>query len=161
MKQIVTTEELQDFIGYEFKHPEILEEALTRRASANENPLEKEKFMDPLATLGDAVLATIVVLQLYEKGNRTKGKLTQEKIDQITRKKTHAFAKKHHLQQYVHWGKGESKQTECMESVKALDTVTEALIGAIFLDAQKSGINGLKIVQEFLERKNFFDKYSA
>ena len=39
----------------------ILAEALTRRASASEKRGEKEKFMGPRATLGDAVPATIVV----------------------------------------------------------------------------------------------------
>lgn len=99
-------EKLQGAIKYKFRYPEILVEALTRRASANEKTEDKEKFMDPLATLGDAILDAIVVLRLYEKGNRSKGKITQEKIDQVGRKKTQAFAKKLNLQEYVDWGEG-------------------------------------------------------
>jgi hypothetical protein len=152
--------ELENLIGYIFRNKKILAEATTRRAHLNENPSQDEVCMDPLATLGDAVLDTIVVFQLYEEGYRDKGKLTQNKIDQVKREKTQAFAKKLNLHEFVQWGKGERKQQHSMMSVKALDTVTEALIGAIFLDAQNSGENGLKIVQNFLEAKKFFEKNS-
>ena len=49
--------DLQNKIRYTFHYPEILKEAQTRRAFHNENP--ETEFMDPLATLGDAVLDTI------------------------------------------------------------------------------------------------------
>jgi hypothetical protein len=152
--------EQEKLIGYTFRNKKILAEATTRRAYINENPSQDEECMDPLATLGDSVLDTIVVLQLYEEGYRNKGELTQNKIDQVKREKTQAFAKKLRLHDFVLWGKGELKQKESMMSVKALDAVTEALIGAIFLDAQKSGENGLKTVQKFLEEKNFFENKS-
>jgi hypothetical protein len=84
--------EFERFIEYTFRNKKILAEATTRRAFLNENPAQDE-CMDPLATLGDAVLDTIVVLQLYEEGERTKGALTQNKIDQVKRLKTQAFAK--------------------------------------------------------------------
>jgi ribonuclease-3 len=116
--------------------------------------------MDPLATLGDAVLDTVVVLKLYREGIRSKGKITQTKIGQVRHERTRAFAEKHGLGTYILWGKGEEKQMDAVKKGKAYDAVTEALIGAIFLDAQESGKNGLKIVQEFLEEKNFFGKNS-
>jgi ribonuclease-3 len=157
MMPIATTEELQEFVDYKFKYPEILEEARTRNAYKNENPCRTKECMDPLATLGDAILDTIAVYRIYEEGERRKGKLTENKILNIKRKKTRTFAEKMKLGKYIRWGKGEDQDEVWNKGDRALDTVTEALIGAIFLDAQKSGENGLKIVQNFLETKNFFD----
>jgi ribonuclease-3 len=160
MTPIATAEELQKFIGYPFKDPEILEEARTRKAYRNENPSRTKECMDPLATLGDAILDAIVIFNLYEEGERRKGKLTENKIHNTKRKRTRAFAEKNDLGKYIQWGKGEGQDEIWNKGDTALDTVTEALIGAIFLDAQKSGENGLETVQKFLEAKNFFEKDS-
>ena len=149
--------DLQDLIKYYFASPDILEEALTRRASRSDLQLSLHENMDPLATLGDAVLDVVVVHRLYEKGIREKGKLTELKSNQTNREKTLAFAKKHQLQKYVHWGKGEDKNEVSTKGLKALDTVTEALIGAVYLDAHKRGCNGMIVVKEMLERMDFFD----
>jgi len=160
MTQIATAEELQEFIDYEFKFPEILEEARTRKAYRNENSSRTKECMDPLATLGDAILDAIVICKLYEKGERRKGKLTENKIHNTKRKRTRAFAEKIELGKYIQWGKGEDQDEIWNKGDRALDTVTEALIGAIFLDAHKSGKNGLKTVQKFLEEKKFFENNS-
>jgi ribonuclease-3 len=156
MTQIATAEKLQEFIGYIFEDPEILEEARRRRAYTNEHKSDQKECMDPLATLGDAVLDTIVVLKLYREGYRSKGKITLKKIEQVKHERTRAFAEKHDLGDYILWGDGEYKQMDTIKKGKAFDAVTEALIGAIFLDAQNSGKNGLQIVQKFLEEKKFF-----
>ena len=151
--------DLQNYIGYTFHFPEILKEAQTRRAFHNENP-EREEFMDPLATLGDAVLDTIVIFRLYNEGMRDKKELSRKKELAVKREKTRAFAKRHKLGQYIHWGKGEGADEICKDSARALDTVTEALIGAVYLDAEKNGDNGMKVVRDMLERLRFFDPIS-
>jgi ribonuclease III len=158
MTQIATPEELQEFIGYEFHNPKILDEALTRKASKNDIQCQDDDCMDPLATLGDAVLDAVVIFRLYDEGERDKGKLTEIKNSHVKRERTRAFAKNSNLGRYIHWGKGEEQDEIWDKGTKALDAVTEALIGAIFLDAQKSGENGLKTVQKFLEAKKFFEK---
>jgi len=149
--------ELQSLIKYYFANPEILEKALTRRAYLSDLQLSLDENMDPLATLGDAVLDVIVVQQLYEQGENKKGKITESKINQTRGEKTQAFAKKHDLKEYVQWGKGEDKIEVSTKGAKALDTVTEALIGAVYLDAQKRGCNGTIVVKEMLEQLDFFD----
>jgi len=156
MIPIATAEELKEFIGYKFKYPEILEEACRRRAFTNEHKEENLECMDPLATLGDAVLDTVVVLKLYREGYRSKGKITLKKIEQVKHEQTRAFAEKHELGEYSLWGDGEYKQMDTIRKGKAFDAVTEALIGAIFLDAERREWNGLKTVQEFLEKRKFF-----
>jgi ribonuclease-3 len=158
MTQIRSAKDLEKFIDYEFNNPKILDEARRRKAFLNENPSQDDECMDPLATLGDAVLDTIVILQLYKEGKRTKQELTEGKILQVKRERTRAFAHDHDLHEYIQWGEGELKQKHWTQGNKALDTVTEALIGAIFLDAENRRCDGLKTVQKFLEAKNFFEK---
>jgi ribonuclease-3 len=109
MDECASPEELQELIGYQFHDLENLESALTHRAYLKENLSNNENHMDPLATLGDAILSAVVVYKLYEKGNRRKGTLTTDKIRRVNRDKTRAFAEKHKLHQYIHLGKGEIK----------------------------------------------------
>jgi len=149
--------ELQNLIKYYFANQEILEKALTRRAHLSDQQVSLDENMDPLATLGDAVLDVIVIQRIYEQGENKKGKITESKIKQTRGERTQAFAKKHDLREYVQWGKGEDKIEVSTKGAKALDTVTEALIGAVYLDAQKRGCNGLMVVREILERMDFFD----
>ena len=157
MTEISWAQDLEKLIDYKFHDPKILEKALTRRASLSDLQLSLDENMDPLATLGDAVLDVIVIQQLYEKGERKKGKITEAKISQTRGEKTQAFTIDHNLKEYVHWGKGEDKNEVSTKGLKALDTVTEALIGAVYLDAQKRGCNGMIVVKEMLERMDFFD----
>jgi len=151
-----TPEHLQNLIRYYFATPELLDKALTRRASLSDLQVCLDENMDPLATLGDAVLDVIVIQQYYEQGKNKKGEITELKIKQTRGEKTQAFAKDNHLTEYVHWGKGEDKNEVQTKGPKALDTVTEALIGAVYLDAQKRGCNGMMVVKEMLERMEFF-----
>jgi ribonuclease-3 len=153
--EIFSAADLEKLIGYTFHKKVILEEARTRGAYCNENQSEILKPMDALATLGDSVLDTVVVFQLYKPGKCTSKELTEDKIKQVKREKTAAFAKKHNLRRFILWGAGELKQNNC-DSDKALDTVTEALIGAVFYDAQTHDGNGLIVVQNLLTRMNFF-----
>jgi ribonuclease III len=149
--------ELQNLLKYYFADQGILEKALTRRALLSDRHVSLDENMDPLATLGDAVLDVIVIQQIYEQGENKKGEITKEKISQTRGERTQAFAKKHELREYVQWGKGEDKIEVSTKGAKALDTVTEALIGAVYLDAQKRGCNGTIVVREMLERLDFFD----
>jgi ribonuclease-3 len=149
--------DLQVLIKYYFANQEILEKARTRRAYLSDLQVSLDENMDPLATLGDAVLDVIVIQQIYEQGENKKGEITEAKISQTRGVRTQAFAKKHELREYVQWGKGEDQDEIWAKGDKALDTVTEALIGAVYLDAQKRGCNGTIVVKEMLERLDFFD----
>jgi len=150
-------QDLQNYLDYTSSDPAVLDQALTRRAYLNDRQLKNSKDMTPLATLGDAVLNVIVVDHFFKEGGQTKGKLTDSKICHVKRKQTRAFAERHSLQRFVLWGKTEI-QKEQWKHDKALDTVTEALIGAIYLDAQNRGMNGMTVVRDILEKKNFFQE---
>ena len=118
--------------------------------------------MDPLATLGDAILTAVVVYKSYDDGNKQdKVSLTTEKILKGNRKNTRIVAEKHQLQKYVHWGKGE-KQDECWNKGEtALDAVFEALIGGVFLDSQRKGKNGMTEVEKNARSIGIFFKSTA
>lgn len=157
MAETHSPHDLQKFLDYTFEYPEILDEALTRRAYLNDQQKKEAVDMSPLATLGDAVLNVVVIDHFFQKDVRTKGNLTDSKIRHVKRERTRAFAELHNLQKFVQWGKGEGQDGIWTKGDKALDTVTEALIGAVYLDAQKRGCNGMTIVKEMLERLDFFE----
>ena len=52
---------------------------------------------------------------------------------------------------------GEKKNEEWIKGDQALDTVFEALIGAVFLDAQEHHGNGMIIVKKILEKLGYFN----
>jgi len=157
MNKNFSPEALQHLIGYTFKNPENLKDALTRGAYLNEHPSKKEKLMDPLATVGDAILDAVVVCKLYEEGNRKKGTLTIEKSKKVKRERTRDIAERHQLQEYILWGEGEKKNKVWKAGNKVLDTVFEALVGAVFLDAQENRKNGIKSVRKILDKLIYFD----
>ena len=148
----------KEIIHYQFSHPEILRHARTRRQYyQGKRSKEKNDTMKPLATLGDAVLDLIVIKRLYKGGERDEGRLSQDKEKEVKKQKTFALAKSLHYEKYIRWGKGEKKAKTWNSGPATFDTCIEALIGAVFLDAQKSRKNGLKYAEKMLERLHFFE----
>jgi ribonuclease-3 len=154
MNENFSPEDLEKLIGYRFQNRVILDAALTRRAYVNEHPDTKE-CMDLLATVGDAILDSVAAYRLYEGGTRDPGKLTTERSEEVKRGKTRRFAEKNHLGDFVNWGKGEKQDDVGAKGTKAYDAVTEALIAAVFLDAQEHGLNGIEEVGKMLDKLNF------
>ncbi len=70
--------------------------------------------------------------------------------------KTCALAKRLNYHEYVQWGKGEKKDKIWNSGVDTYDTCIEALIGAVFLDAQKSKLNGVICAEKMLVKLHFF-----
>jgi len=158
MTEAESIQRLEDLIGYQFKDKEIIEKARTRTAYLNDRQKkDAEESMDPIATVGDAVLSCVVACKLYNEKNRTKQKITELRSEKVRRERTRDFAEKHTLGQFVNWGKGEEKLDVKAKGTKAYDSVTEALIGAVFLDAQNKGLNGIEEVGNMLDNLNFFD----
>jgi len=159
MDECNSLKDLQALIGYPFRDEKLLEAALTRTMHLNDIHDKESGFMNPLATVGDAVLGTAVVCRLYEgEGDRkTSEYLTTDRSSRVNRNKTRAAAEKIGLDGYVKWGKGERKKEIWTEGDKAFDTAFEALIGAVFLDAQERDLNGIKEVGKMLNKLNFFE----
>lgn len=159
MTDDTSIQKLQELIGYEFRDTDIIEKARTRIAFLNDQQKCDEKnSMGPLATVGDAVLSCIVAGMLYsDESCRTRQKITELRSKEVRHERTRAFAEKNHLGDFVLWGKGEKNLEIEKKGTNAGDTVTEALIGAVFLDAQDQCKNGINEVERMLERMKFFD----
>ncbi len=158
MTNAESIQKLEDLIGYQFKDKDVIEKARTRIAFLNDQQKkDEEKSMGPLATVGDAVLSCVVACKLYNEKTRTKQKITELRSKEVRRERTKAFAENNHLGEFVNWGKGEKQEDVGAKGKKAYDAVTEALIGAVFLDAQNRGLNGIKKVEKMLDKLNFFE----
>jgi ribonuclease III len=151
-----STKDLESCIGYTFHDPVILIKALHHHAPVNENFTKNENFMEPLATLGDAILGAAVGYKLYEDRIRDKGTLTEEKIRKMKHFRTRKFAEKLQVVKYIQWDLLDNEGQAWAKSTKALDLVIAALIGAVFLDAQKNGMNGMTVVRDMLEHQEYF-----
>ena len=143
-------EHLQDLIGYIFADPDLLKGALTRFKYLDDLHVPTDNNMNPLATVGDAVLDLLVLQGLYDRGGRKRGKLTDDKKKVIAKAKTRAFAERHHYFKYVQWDSSEDKDKIWEKGNETLDRCIEALIGAVYLDAQRSGKNGMVVVEDML-----------
>jgi ribonuclease III len=147
-------EDPEKTLGYTFHNPGLLKNALTYLPQANKNFTKNENFMEPLATLGDAVLGAVIGYHACEDGNREKGTLTIEKIRKIKHYTNRKFAEKLRLRQSIRFEDSEGEAWA--KSSKAAETILEALIGAVFLDAQQNGANGMDVVRDMLVRLGYF-----
>lgn len=156
MTEKFSVSNLQLIIDYKFKNPKILLQARTRRQYYQGKKSQEEKnTMEPLATLGDAVLDLIVINRLYNEGERDEGRLSQEKEKDVKKIRTFTIAKNLHYEKFVRWGKGEKKDKIWEKGPDTFDTCIEALIGAVFLDAQKNKLNGVIEAENVLNHLSF------
>ena len=140
---------LEEVIGYTFRDPALLRRALTRRARVqeDENP-DDEGHMDALATLGDAVIDTVVLESLYAAGIADKGEMSVAKMNRVNMSSLRQLAESIGLSDYVLWGKGERHQ-HVWTSGRVLAECMEALCGAVYLDG------GIVAVRNVLKRLLF------
>lgn len=148
-------EAVQKLIEYQFSNPNILEWALTRFQYLHQNQLCTDDNMDPLATVGDAVLDLIVLVRLYNNNGRDVRALSTDKECVIEKTKTRALAEKMGYEQFIRWGIGEEKDAIWKIADDTFDRCIEALIGAVYLDSQKCGRNGILVVDDMLVRLGF------
>jgi len=132
-------------LGYKFKQPELLLEAFRHASYVNEQPDSNLKDNERLEFLGDAVLDLIISHILMEVFQDAKeGDLSKYRAMVVDEAGLHQVALDLGLGDYLLLGKGE-KQSRGEEKHSILANSTEALIGALYLDA---GFNKTrKIVQ--------------
>jgi ribonuclease-3 len=138
---------LEEIIGYTFRDPDLLRRALTRRARAQEDDSpDSDRHMDVLATLGDAVIDTIVLESLYVSGISGKGDISVAKMNMVNMSSLRRLAESIGLADHVLWGEGE-RQQHVWTSGRVLAECMEALCGAVYLDG---GIDGARKVLKHL-----------
>lgn len=119
---------LQRALGYTFRDPALLEQALTHRShSANHN--ERFEF------LGDALLESIISIYLYRARPRTpEGDLTRLRASIVNRVQLAQCARQLALGGKMRLGQGEMKSGgQRRDSI--LSDALEALIAAVYLDS--------------------------
>ena len=140
---------IEQRLAYSFNDQDLMLRAITRRDS-NEKVLGVGSTMKgPLATLGDAVIKTIVLRRILKKYS-TAGEVTEVSKNFISRDAQSRIARTAHLEDIFIWSLNEIKM-KVWESKNPLGECLEALIGAIFLDS-----NDIDVCEKSLEKISFF-----
>lgn len=139
IKQIV--DRCQELLGYRFKNPAFLQEALTHSSLANSRMQSNER----LEFLGDAVLGLIICQELYNRfPNLLEGELTKLKSEIVSRTVCAKVSRRLGLDKCILAGKGVIDKGRIPTSLLA--AVLESVIAAMYLDS------GLKTTQDFVLR---------
>lgn len=145
-------EKLQVRIGYSFADPDLLNRALTH-SSAISPGKRVERSYQRLEFLGDRVLGLVVADMLYRRFPKANEGELSRTLNTLVRKETCAIIARQ-LQVGPELILGESEaRTGGAEKEAILGDVTEAIIGAIYLDG------GLEEARTFIERH--FEEFIA
>jgi ribonuclease-3 len=121
---------LSQALGYTFKNTRLLEQALTHRSL-------KAKHNERLEFLGDAVLGMIITAALFQRNpTASEGELSYMRAALVCEQALVSIAQKFQLADYIRVGPSELGQYKKRPALLA--DVLEALIGAIYLDAEWS-----------------------
>lgn len=125
---------LEQRIGYKFRNPLLLAEALTHPSLGHET--QRVHFDNQrLEFLGDAVLQLVITEQLYRMfPDFSEGQLTKLRCRLVSREGLKFHARNLDLGDYIMMGKGEEASGGRARSSTLADTF-EALIGAMYLDS--------------------------
>lgn len=123
---------LEEIIGYRFKNPEQLKEALSHKSFASES--RSGIYNERLEFLGDSVLAAVVAHRLYvDYPDDDEGSLSKKKSQLVSRPSLAVWAAELNLGAYLYLGVGEETSGGRTRQ-SLLGNALEALIGAIYLD---------------------------
>ena len=133
--------ELERQLGYRFREPSLLEEALTHASFANEHPPAADQAR--LAFLGDAALGLVVADRLMAGDPAaTVGELTTRRAALVTGTQLARWAAALELGALLRLGRGEDQSGgRARESILA--SALEAVLGAISRDG---GLDELRLV---------------
>lgn len=144
-------------VSYVFKNQRLLEQALTHSSFVFERKLGQNASNQRLEFLGDAVLELLVSDLLYKSYPKlSEGELSKCRANIVCEPSLAGYARRLGLGKYLRLSRGEAASGGA-EKDSILCDAFEALIGAIFLDAQESakgtGIDyaGLEAARKFLE----------
>jgi ribonuclease III len=132
----------QEVIGYRFRDPSLLCEALTHASGANHRLASNER----MEFLGDAILGAIVCDMLYRRfPDYLEGDLTRIKSIVVSRRTCAKISEELGIDEFLLIGKGMGSHDQTPSSMMA--DVFESLIGAVYLDG------GMEAARDFIERE--------
>jgi len=127
-------EDLQAQLSYAFRDPGLLHLALTHPSVAHERgvPIQTNQRLE---FLGDAVLQLVLTRELFERfPDAGEGPLTKARAKLVNRRSLAERARQLALGRYLILSRGE-ESSGGRERLSALADTFEALLGAVFLDA--------------------------
>ncbi len=134
-------------MGYRFKDPSLLKNALTHSSYANENRTEGVPSNERLEFLGDSVLGFVTAKHLYAaQPPMPEGRMTRLRAELVCEHSLFGVAQELGLGAYLRMGHGEEKNGGRARA-SILADATEAVIAAIFLDG------GIEPAAEFIESR--------
>jgi ribonuclease III len=125
---------LEERIGYQFRNPRLLTEALTHSSVAHER--QRKQFDNQrLEFLGDAVLQLVITEHLFARYSEAgEGRLTTRRSRLVSRESLKVCAAALDLGRHLLMGRGE-EASGGRQRASTLGDAFEALLGAIYLDS--------------------------
>jgi len=134
-KRLVSLNELEGRLGYQFNEIEWLDKALTHRSFINEKDSSEKQSNEILEFLGDAVLNLAVSRMLLQKFPEAReGALSMWRSHLVKQSSLAFLSRELRLEDHLLLGKGEILNGGKKKS-SILANTYEALIGAIFMDS--------------------------
>lgn len=125
---------LQEYIGVTFNDLSLLQQAFVHRSYLNENPDFTLGSNERLEFLGDALLGVVIAESLYRQSDGLdEGDMTKLRAALVRQDSLAQLALSLGLGDYLYLGQGEEKGGG-RKRARNLACVTEALIGAVFVD---------------------------
>jgi len=144
---MTTLTQLQAAIGYTFRNPILLEQALTHSSYANERRLPHGSN-ERLEFLGDSVLGFVAANYFYAQfPNKTEGELTRMRAAAVCEPALFVYAQQIGLGEALRLGRGETSAGGAQRPSIVADAF-EALLAAMFLDGGMEPCHAF--VQQFL-----------
>lgn len=141
-----TFETLEKNLGYSFRNAELLAQALCHSSYVNEHAHQGLKDNERLEFLGDAVLDLVIShILMFRFKEVTEGELSKFRALVVDEAGLYRVGVGLGLGDYLLLGKGE-EQSGGREKPSILADATEALIGAIYLDAGFN--NAMEVIEK-------------
>ncbi len=138
--------ELERLLGYTFRDPALLRQAITHKSFANENAQLGLLHNESLEFLGDSILNFVISTRLYALfAGSSEGELSRFRSYLVSGRHLVSLARELRLGSFLLLGRGETK-THGGEKQNILIDTLEAVIAAIFLDG------GIRQVRAFVLR---------
>jgi ribonuclease-3 len=142
---------LEDALGYRFRRPELIRQALTHSSQARELqstlPPEAAALIgdnEQLEFLGDAVLGLVTSQELFQRfPSFREGELSKLRAHLVSEKHLIRVAQQLELGHYLRLGRGEEKSGGRSKTALLVDAL-EAVLAAMYLDG------GLELTRQFI-----------
>lgn len=144
-------ETLQQALGYQFRNPQLLEQALTHTSYANENRARGLSHNERLEFVGDSILGFVVAEYLYRTfPDRPEGELTRMRAELVCERSLAVMAKEINLGSHLQLGRGEERSGGRTRP-SILSDACEAILAAAYLDGGFEAAKGI-VYRHVLDR---------